>query len=52
MNPVEPIKTYQYETLPVAVYESNEAMGRAAALDAREIIKQAIADYKDKNGKS
>ncbi len=44
MNPIEPIKTDQYEELPVAVFESNEAMGRAAALDAGEIIKQAIAE--------
>lgn len=44
MNSVEPVKTTTYDQLPVAIYESNEAMGRAAALDAREIIKQAIAD--------
>ena len=44
MNPLEPIKTTQYDELPVAVYESNEAMGRAAALDAGKIIKQAIAE--------
>jgi glucosamine-6-phosphate deaminase len=44
MNSIKPIKTNQYEELPVAVYENNEAMGRAAALDAAEIIKQAIAE--------
>jgi glucosamine-6-phosphate deaminase len=43
MDAVEPIKTTQYDHLPVAVYESNEAMGQAAALDAREIISRAIA---------
>lgn len=33
----------QYEQLPVAIYRSNQDMGRAAAFDAREIITQAIA---------
>ncbi len=40
----EPVKTSVYNVLPVAVYESNCAMGMAAALEAREIICQAIAD--------
>ncbi len=40
---MHPIKTIQYDQLPGAIYESNQAMGRAAALDAREIINQAIA---------
>jgi hypothetical protein len=31
----EPIKTTVYDLLPVAIYESNEDMGLAAALDAR-----------------
>jgi len=44
MNSVKPIKTSQYEQLPVAIYESNEAMGRAAALDAGEIINRALAE--------
>jgi glucosamine-6-phosphate deaminase len=44
MNSVEPVKTATYDRLPVAIYESNEAMGRAAALDAREIINRAIAN--------
>src|SRR6185503_10142785 len=43
MNPIEPLKTTQYNQLPVAIYGSNQAMGQAAALDAREIIAQAIA---------
>lgn len=38
-----PIKTTQYDQLPVAVYASNQEMGRAAALDARDIISAAIA---------
>lgn len=44
MNNIEPVKTAQYELLPVAIYKSNQEMGQAAALDAREIIKQAIAE--------
>lgn len=43
MKEPQPKKTAQYDRLPVAIYESNEAMGRAAALDAREIITKAIA---------
>jgi len=49
MNNVEPIKTAQYEQLPVAIYRSNEEMGQAAALDARQIIKLAIADKGEAN---
>lgn len=41
---VEPVKTFKMEQLPVAIYRSNEEMGRAAALDAREIISRAIAE--------
>jgi glucosamine-6-phosphate deaminase len=44
MNKIEPIKSAKYGQLPVAIYKSNEEMGRAAALDAREIITKAIAD--------
>jgi len=43
MNPITPLKTATYDKLPVAIYASNEALGQAAALDAREIINQAIA---------
>lgn len=42
MNSVTPIKTARYDNLPVAIYQSNEAMGQAAAQDAREIINQAM----------
>lgn len=38
----QPIKTAKYDKLPVAIYESNQAMGQAAALDARDIINRAI----------
>jgi glucosamine-6-phosphate deaminase len=44
MNNVEPIKTAQYDQLPVAIYRSNQELGQAAALDAREIIKRAIGE--------
>jgi glucosamine-6-phosphate deaminase len=44
MNKVEPIKTTKHDQLPVAIYKSNEELGQAAALDAREIINQAIAE--------
>lgn len=40
---MEPIFTDQWGKLPVRVYETNEMMGEAAALDAREIINSAIA---------
>jgi glucosamine-6-phosphate deaminase len=43
MTSIQPLKTMQFDQLPVAVYESNQAMGQAAALDARQIITQAIA---------
>lgn len=44
MNEVKPIKTAQYDRLPVAIYRSNAELGRAAALDARRLINQAIAE--------
>jgi glucosamine-6-phosphate deaminase len=40
----EPIETAKYQELPVTIYEGNEDMGLAAALDAREIIQRAIAE--------
>ncbi len=41
---MEPLKTSQYDQLPVAIYRSNRELGQAAALDAREIINRAIAE--------
>lgn len=41
-TPPQPVRTFQVDKLPVAVYASNEEMGRAAALEARDIIKEAI----------
>jgi len=49
MNNVDPIRTAQYERLPVAIYRNNEEMGQAAALDAREIISRAIAEKGEAN---
>jgi glucosamine-6-phosphate deaminase len=49
LNTPEPIKTVRYDQLPVAIYKSNEEMGQAAALDAREIIKRAIEDKGEAN---
>jgi len=49
MNKVEPIKTAKYDQLPVAVYRSNEELGQAAALDAREIISKATTEKGEAN---
>lgn len=49
MTNIQPIKTTQYDQLPVAIYESNEALGRAAALDARRAINAAIAQKGEAN---
>lgn len=38
------LKTIQVDKLPVAIYESNAALGQAAAQEARQIIRQAIAE--------
>lgn len=43
MTQPKPIKTAKYDQLPVAIYESNEALGQAAAQEARRIITAAIA---------
>lgn len=42
MKKPEPIKVSQYEQLPVAIYESEDAMGRAAAAHASEVIGEAL----------
>jgi glucosamine-6-phosphate deaminase len=46
---VEPTQTARYEQLPVAIYASNEELGMAAAFDAREIIRAAIAERDEAN---
>jgi len=49
LNKVEPIKTAHFGYLPVAIYRSNEELGQAAALDARDIIKRAIVEKGEAN---
>jgi len=44
MNNAPPIKTLKIDQLPIAIYPSNEALGSAAAHDARRIIQAAIAE--------
>lgn len=44
MNPVQPQRTGQVDRLPVAIYASNQELGRAAAWDARSILRQAITE--------
>jgi len=46
---VTPLRTMQFEQTPVAVYASNEEMGLAAALDAREIIRAVLAEREEAN---
>ena len=45
----QPIWTRQYDKLPVAVYETNEAMGKAAALDMSVILQRALAERGEAN---
>jgi len=49
MNNVEPIKTAKYDQLPVAIYKSNEELGQATALDAREIISKTTTEKGEAN---
>jgi len=49
VNNVKPIKTAQYDQLPVVVYNTNEELGYAAALDAREIINKALVEKNQAN---
>jgi glucosamine-6-phosphate deaminase len=44
-----PVVTVMVDRLPVSIYKSNEDMGLAAALDAREIMKGAIAEKGEAN---
>ena len=41
---IEPFKEMEVGTLPVSIYRSNEEMGEAAAEEAAEIIKSAVAE--------
>lgn len=42
MDMVTPVRTTQYDQLPVAIYRSNEELGQAAAWAARDLINGAI----------
>jgi len=42
MEMPQPTATDRYDALPVAIYQTNEAMGLAAALAARTIIQEAL----------
>ena len=44
MTSVEPLRVLQVDRLPVRIYRSNEELGLAAALDARDVIQRAIAE--------
>lgn len=46
---IQPIWTRQFDKLPVAVYESNEALGIAAAHDMSLILQQALAERGEAN---
>ncbi|MEO8611362.1 MAG: glucosamine-6-phosphate deaminase [Chloroflexota bacterium] len=46
---IQPIWTRQYDQLPVAVYENNEALGRAAAHDMSAILQAALAERGEAN---
>lgn len=41
---VTPVKTAKIDQLPIAIYPSNQALGQAAAHDARQLIQTAIAE--------
>ncbi|MBZ0281850.1 MAG: 6-phosphogluconolactonase [Anaerolineae bacterium] len=45
----KPVKTLQIERLPVRIYATNTEMGASAALDARAIIQNAIAERGEAN---
>lgn len=45
----KPVKTLQIERLPIRVYSTNSEMGASAALDARAIIQNAVAERGEAN---
>ena len=49
MSSPQPVLSTQIEDLPISVYQTNEAMGRAAALVAANILRQAIAERDEAN---
>jgi glucosamine-6-phosphate deaminase len=49
VSSVQPLKILHYDRLHVYIYGSNEEMGRAASLDARDIINRAVAQRGEAN---
>lgn len=49
MEPLKPLRTAQYDRLPVEIYRTNEEVGQAAAQAARTIITAAIAERGNAN---
>jgi glucosamine-6-phosphate deaminase len=49
MSAAQPQRMLQVDRLPVHVYSTNENMGKAAALDARRIVKLALAERGEAN---
>ena len=44
MSTIQPQRVLQVDRLPVRVYGTNQEMGRAASLEARDIINRALAE--------
>ena len=49
MNPPQPTKTLKVDHLPVKIYKDADSLGKAAALEARKIIQEAIDERKKAN---
>ena len=49
MNPPQPTKTFKLDQLPVKIYKDADSLGKAAALEARRIIQEAIDERKKAN---
>ena len=49
MNPPQPTKTLKVDQLPVKIYNDADSLGKAAALEARGIIQEAIDERKKAN---
>ena len=49
MNPPQPTKTFKVDHLPVKIYKDADSLGKAAALEARRIIQEAIDERNNAN---
>ena len=49
MNPPQPTKTLKVDHLPVKIYKDADSLGKAAALEARRIIQEAIDERDNAN---